>query len=141
MTPKQALGEKLKARREFLKLTQQEVADAMSIGRVGYALYESGKNSIAATDLPKLAKILKVKPEYFFGWNDEDAHHSHFVREAGPDYDPNRDEPTDDEEGEILRYYRGVPPTLRPAALAMLKGLMDAEPDYEEGRVFGRKAE
>jgi hypothetical protein len=30
---------------------------------------------------------------------------------------------------------------MRPAAKAMLKGLMDAEPDYEEGRVFGRKAE
>jgi transcriptional regulator with XRE-family HTH domain len=135
---RKSIGARLRERREYLRMTQQNVADLLSMNRVTYAQYEQGRNEMAVSDLPRIAKVLKVKPDYFFGPDDEGAL---FVREAGPDYDPNRDEPTDDEEGEILRYYRGVPPTLRPAALAMLKGLMDAEPDYEEGKVFGRKAE
>jgi hypothetical protein len=61
------------------------------------------------------------------------------VRENPIDY--NSDPDVGEEEGEVLRYFQGIPPMMRPAAKAMLKGLMDAEPDYEEGRVFGRKAE
>jgi hypothetical protein len=50
-------------------------------------------------------------------------------------------EPLSDEEGQVLRFYHGINPILRPKALAILKTLMDEDPDYEEGRVFGKKAE
>ena len=87
MTPKKALGQKLKARREHLKLTQQEVADALTIGRVGYALYESGKNAVAATDLPKLSEVLQVPIGYFFDEEDPGRYagseHGRFEERSG----------------------------------------------------------
>jgi transcriptional regulator with XRE-family HTH domain len=132
-TDRKSIGARLRARREYLRMTQQDVADQLFMNRVTYAQYEQGRNEMAVSDLPRIAKVLKVKPEYFFGPAGDD--------DPSADHDPNSDAPTDDEEGEVLRYFHGIPPMMRPAAKAMLKGLMDAEPDYEEGRVFGRKAE
>ena len=61
------MGERMKRRREYLRLTQQEVADALDINRVTYTQYEVGKNQIPSADLPRLAKKLRVSVAYFFG--------------------------------------------------------------------------
>lgn len=50
-------------------------------------------------------------------------------------------EPLSEEEGQVLRFYHGINPILQPKALAILKALMDEDPDYEEGKVYGKKAE
>jgi transcriptional regulator with XRE-family HTH domain len=128
------LGERIKSRRERMGalhggFSQEYVAALLGLTRAGYAHWEQGRRGVSAPDLARLAKILQVPVVYFY---DDDP---------PADHDPNSDAPTDDEEGEVLRYFHGIPPMMRPAAKAMLKGLMDAEPDYEEGRVFGRKAE
>jgi transcriptional regulator with XRE-family HTH domain len=126
---KQEIGRRLKDRRIKMRMRQQDLADAFGVAQPTISGYENGEREITASDLLRFAKILGVPVTYFF--DEDDA----------SDYDPNSDAPTEDEEGEVLRYFQGIPPMMRPAAKAMLKSLVDAEPDYEEGRVYGRKAE
>jgi transcriptional regulator with XRE-family HTH domain len=126
---KQEIGRRLKDRRIKMRMRQQDLADAFGVAQPTISGYENGEREITASDLLRFAKILGVPVTYFF--DEDDA----------SDYDPNSDAPSADEEGEVLRYFQGIPPMMRPAAKAMLKSLVDAEPDYEEGRVYGRKAE
>ena len=70
---KTLMGARLKDRREYLKLTQQEVADAISIGRSNYAKYEMGIIDIPSSAIPALAKVLRVPVSYFFGEYDNEA--------------------------------------------------------------------
>jgi transcriptional regulator with XRE-family HTH domain len=126
---KQEIGRRLKDRRIKMRMRQQDLADAFGVAQPTISGYENGEREITASDLLRFAKILGVPVTYFF--DEDDA----------SDYDPNSDAPSADEEGEVLRYFQGIPPMMRPAAKAMLKSLVDAEPDYEEGKVYGKKAE
>ncbi|HLK56528.1 MAG TPA: helix-turn-helix transcriptional regulator [Chthonomonadaceae bacterium] len=87
---KKELGLKLRARREYLHLTQQEVADALSMNRVTYAQYETGRNEMAVSDLPRIAKVLQVPISYFF--------------------EEERDLAADDQAPTIQAYYDALPP-------------------------------
>lgn len=66
-----ALAQRLKYYRKALKLTQQQVADALGIQRSAYAYYETDKSTPKLNTLRDLAKIFNVTVDSLLG-NEED---------------------------------------------------------------------
>jgi transcriptional regulator with XRE-family HTH domain len=130
--------------RNAAKMNQTELARRSGMSRQHISDIENGETGIKYGTAATLALALGIHPrdvvtQAGFLFEEDPAL---MVREVAVDiYDPNSDAPTEDEEGEVLRYFQGIPPMMRPAAKAMLKSLVDAEPDYEEGKVYGKKAE
>jgi transcriptional regulator with XRE-family HTH domain len=60
------VGQKLRTRRIFLKMSQTEVADALGITFQQMQKYEKGMNRIGASRLQQLSDTLGVSPFYFF---------------------------------------------------------------------------
>jgi len=60
------LGERIKSRRESLKMSQEDLADLMEVSRVTISNWERGQRGIDATEMDKLASALKVRLEYFY---------------------------------------------------------------------------
>lgn len=61
------IGRRLKAARENERLTQEEIATALGIGRAAYANIETGRSLLTVEHLIKLPKILKQPVTYFLG--------------------------------------------------------------------------
>lgn len=66
------ISEKIKARRNQLGMTLQEVGDYLGVGKATIKKYETGdiKNLKQGT-IEKLSEVLKVSPGYLMGWQDE----------------------------------------------------------------------
>ena len=64
---------RLKELRNEMKLTQQEVADALSIERITYARYESGARSPSLDMLSKLADFFNTTSDYLLRRTDGSA--------------------------------------------------------------------
>ncbi|MBP3621723.1 MAG: helix-turn-helix transcriptional regulator [Lachnospiraceae bacterium] len=60
-------NERIRALREDNDLTQQKIADLLSIGQRTYADYESGKTRIPIDSLLILAKFYNVSLDYITG--------------------------------------------------------------------------
>src|SRR5689334_7557355 len=60
-----AIGDRLRERRIFLGMTQQELAEAIGLTFQQIQKYENGTNRIAVARLLELAVALKVSPLYF----------------------------------------------------------------------------
>lgn len=60
-------NERIREIREDNSLTQQKVADLLSIGQRTYADYESGKTRIPVDNLMILAKFYNVSMDYITG--------------------------------------------------------------------------
>ena len=101
MITSQEIGERLRARRKFLHLTQEDVARQIPIGRAGYNRYETGKVAVPVQSLDKLAKILRVPVSYFY--DDADA--------------------STVDERDLLTVFRRVPPSMRQAAINLVTAL------------------
>jgi transcriptional regulator with XRE-family HTH domain len=67
---RQALGVRLKEAREYLELSQDEVASALNVPRSAISLIEAGQRKVDALELQKLAEIYQRPIGYFTG---EDA--------------------------------------------------------------------
>ena len=64
----------IKERRSKLRMSQQDLADALGVNRSTVSRYESGGIEKMPIDtLIPLAKILQTTPEYLMGWTDESA--------------------------------------------------------------------
>lgn len=61
------VGERIRRRRILLGLTQDQVADALSISYQQIQKYETGANRISAGRLAQIAEVLEVLPGWFFG--------------------------------------------------------------------------
>lgn len=57
---RQALGNRLKEAREYVALSQEEVAEFLGISRSAVSLAEGGKRKVDAIELTKLAKICRT---------------------------------------------------------------------------------
>lgn len=55
-----ALGNRLREAREYVALSQEEVAEFLGISRSAVSLAESGKRKVDAIELTKLAKIYQT---------------------------------------------------------------------------------
>jgi transcriptional regulator with XRE-family HTH domain len=60
------VGQKIRARRIFLRMSQTEVADALGIAYQQIQKYENGTNRIGASRLQQISDTLGVSPLYFF---------------------------------------------------------------------------
>lgn len=60
------VGQKIRARRVFLRMSQTEVADAVGITFQQIQKYERGANRVGASRLQQISNALGVSPYYFF---------------------------------------------------------------------------
>ena len=60
------VGQKIRARRIFLQMSQTEVADALGITFQQIQKYEKGMNRVGASRLQQISDALGVSPFYFF---------------------------------------------------------------------------
>lgn len=70
---RQKLGARLREAREYLGLSQDEVAKYLSIPRTALSHIESGQRRIDALELKKLAQLYKRPVVYFTGESQADA--------------------------------------------------------------------
>gem|GEM_PF-335495 len=61
-----AVGKKIRARRKSLGMTLSDLAQQVGITFQQFQKYETGKNRIGASNLSKVADILKLPISYFF---------------------------------------------------------------------------
>jgi transcriptional regulator with XRE-family HTH domain len=62
----QHVGERIRARRTELGLTQEQLAEALSVSYQQVQKYETGANRISAGRIFELARKLRVEVGYFF---------------------------------------------------------------------------
>ena len=81
---RQVLGGRLREAREYLALSQEEVADTLGISRSALSLAESGKRKVDALELTQLAKIYRTTVAGLTGEATEHAPPmvEHLAREA-----------------------------------------------------------
>jgi transcriptional regulator with XRE-family HTH domain len=60
------VGQKICARRIFLRMSQTELGDAISISFQQIQKYEKGVNRVGASRLQQISDVLGVSPSYFF---------------------------------------------------------------------------
>ena len=60
------VGQKIRARRIFLQMSQTEVADAVGVTFQQIQRYERGANRVGASRLQQISEVLGVSPFYFF---------------------------------------------------------------------------
>jgi transcriptional regulator with XRE-family HTH domain len=60
------VGQKIRARRIFLRMSQTDVADAVGITFQQIQKYERGANRVGASRLQQISDALGVSPFYFF---------------------------------------------------------------------------
>jgi transcriptional regulator with XRE-family HTH domain len=70
---RQKLGARLREAREYLGLSQDEVAKYLSIPRTALSHIESGQRRIDALELKKLAQLYKRPVVYFTGESQADS--------------------------------------------------------------------
>lgn len=61
-------GQRLKAARQAIGMTQQEIAQRLGLTRNGYQFYELGKRDPSLPKLMQLCKVLNVSPNELLGW-------------------------------------------------------------------------
>ena len=67
------IGSRVRVRRTSRGMTQQDLSDLLGIDRDNLAAYEAGVERINAKILFQIAKLLDVRPDYFFrGYTTED---------------------------------------------------------------------
>jgi transcriptional regulator with XRE-family HTH domain len=93
---REKLGEKLKEAREYVGLSQDEVARALKIPRAGISLLESGQRRVEAIELKQLAELYRRHVEFFTGESKADPELPeevrHLAREAAALSDKDRSE-------------------------------------------------
>ena len=63
----QKLGERLREAREYLGLSQEEVAQALKVPRPSVSAMEAGKRKVSSVELGQLSKLYRRPYEYFLG--------------------------------------------------------------------------
>ena len=61
------LGNRLRESREYLGLSQEFVAEHLSIPRASISAMENGKRKVSSLELKQLARIYKQTPSFFLG--------------------------------------------------------------------------
>jgi len=59
------VGERLRSSREYLGLSQAEVADALGVSRPAISAIEAGKRKVSSLELKRLARLYRRPYEFF----------------------------------------------------------------------------
>ena len=73
----ETLGQRIRAQRIRLGMTQEELAEALYVEKSTISYYENDKKEMRASGLAELAKVLHTTPNYLLGFaenNDDFAH-------------------------------------------------------------------
>ena len=70
-TKEETLGQRIKAQRRKLGMTQDELAERLYIPKSTISAYENDKIDIKASRLAELARTLGTTPDYLLGFEDE----------------------------------------------------------------------
>lgn len=67
------IGSRLRIKRTFQGISQQELSERLGIDRDDLNAYEAGAERVSANLLLRIAKLLEVRPDYFFrGYTEEE---------------------------------------------------------------------
>lgn len=67
---KKTLGERIREQRILMKMTQEELAEALHIKKSTVSMYENDKVDIKGSILVELSRALKTSPNYLLGIED-----------------------------------------------------------------------
>lgn len=125
------VGQRLKARRVGLRISQSEIGKALEVTFQQIQKYENGANRIGASNLYKLAQTLNVDVSYFF----DDIPSASKIKSlsdqpaAGFEHDPM----TQPESIKLVHnYFRIISPGVRGRVFQLVKSIADAEALAEE---------
>lgn len=63
------IGERIRERREALKINQTDLADKISVSKQTLYKYENGiVTNIPSNKIEEIAKVLNTTPEFLMGW-------------------------------------------------------------------------
>jgi transcriptional regulator with XRE-family HTH domain len=79
------VGERVRARRQMLKISQTALGDALGLSYQQIQKYENGINRVSPSRLQQLANVLRVPVASFFEGAPSSSR-SRRVKEATPDY-------------------------------------------------------
>ena len=110
---KVAMGRRIAERRKIVGLTQEEISGKLNMERAAYSMYEIGKSLFPSTELNNLAEILRCSVMYILGSPDRAS-----------------------EETEVLTYWHGLTPEIKPAAKAILKSMSEQARSQSQSQEF-----
>ena len=71
MNKTNAFAQRLKSRRKELRMTLEDVGNALGVTRVAVSRWENGLiNTINIEKIEKIAEVLQCPPSYLMGWTD-----------------------------------------------------------------------
>ena len=71
MSKTNAFAQRLKSRRKELRMTLEDVGNALGVTRVAVSRWENGLiNNINIEKIEKIAEVLQCPPSYLMGWTD-----------------------------------------------------------------------
>ena len=71
MSKTNAFAQRLKSRRKELRMTLEDVGNALGVTRVAVSRWENGLiNNINIEKIEKIAEVLQCTPSYLMGWTD-----------------------------------------------------------------------
>ena len=104
----EGMAQRIKALRQERKMTLEQVADIVGVGKSTVRKWEIGMIANMKRDkIASLAKALGTTPEYLMGWEDK--------KET-----PSKDELTEGEMA-MLKLFRQIPVDRQPEALDLLR--------------------
>lgn len=113
------VGERIKRRREELKMTQKELAQKVGYtSRSSIAKVESNANGMLQSKLNAFANALQTTPAYLLGWDDEET-----TKKDDTLADIILQATLDDEFHELIRLLSEVPSEQRSAVKSILSAL------------------
>ncbi|MFC3614834.1 helix-turn-helix domain-containing protein [Lutimaribacter marinistellae] len=120
------VGQRIKARRMALGMSQAELGDAVGVRFQQVQKYESGANRVSASRLWSIAEVLGVHVSHFFEG----------IRPADADCGSDKRQPVDNMEFlkdhdtlELVSVYSRLTPAHRHAVLSFVKSLTDLDED------------
>lgn len=111
-----SIGERIKARRQELGLSQRDLAK-----RMGYTDHttitrvESGKVDLPMSRVAKFAEALRVSPSYIMGWEDEDKKN------------PATTDGMSENRMKLMRFLETVPEDKAEMLLKVMKSILEAD--------------
>lgn len=114
------VGRQLRVLRASRGLTQENLAERIGISYQQLHKYETGANSISASRLYELAKLLSVSPDTFFdGLEGEEV--------AAPVLAASADSLLSRNQMGLLKYFSNVPEPKRAALLGFIRSMAEEE--------------
>lgn len=114
------VGRQLRVLRASRGLTQENLAERIGISYQQLHKYETGANSISASRLYELAKLLAVSPDTFFdGLEGDEA--------AAPVIAANGESLLSRNQMGLLKYFSNVPEPKRAALLGFIRSMSEEE--------------